>query len=154
MLCLNSACDVDKPKKLQNRCLRSCYNIYNPLEIGTDRLHYISRVNNLSLRRDIQLLKIMFLFKSCNKYKKESTRVTRNIDRFIFKTDIVHKEVYSKSPFYCGVALWNKTPLECQNLRIDYCGFGPFCSTRTKLLLSISLLKVLTCIIYQLKDKY
>ena len=33
-------------------------------------------------------------------------------------------------------------------LRIDYCGFGPFCSTRTKLLLSISLLKVYICIIY------
>ena len=26
------------------------------------------------------------------------------------------------------------------SLRIDYCGFGPFCSTRTKLLLSFSLL--------------
>ena len=33
-------------------------------------------------------------------------------------------------------------------LRIDYCGFGPFCSTRTKLLLSFSLLKVFICIIY------
>ena len=41
-----------------------------------------------------------------------------------------------------------------EDLRIDYCGFGPFCSTRTKLLLSISLLKVLICIICQLKDKY
>ena len=116
MLCLNIARNIDKFQKLQNRYLRSCYNIYNPLEIGTDRLHHISRVNNFSLRRDIQLLNIMFLFKSCDKYKKESTRVTRNIDRFIFKTDIVHKEVHSKSPFYCGVALWNQTPLECQNL--------------------------------------
>ena len=34
------------------------------------------------------------------------------------------------------------------HLRIDYCGFGPFCSTRTKLLLSFSLLKVYICIIY------
>ena len=34
-------------------------------------------------------------------------------------------------------------------LRLDYCGFGPFCSTGTKLLLSISLLMVLICIIYQ-----
>ena len=41
-----------------------------------------------------------------------------------------------------------------EKLRIDYCGFGPFCSTRANLLLSISLLKVLICIIYQLKDKY
>ena len=34
-------------------------------------------------------------------------------------------------------------------LRIGNCGFGPFCSTGTKLLLSISLLMVLMCIIYQ-----
>ena len=31
-------------------------------------------------------------------------------------------------------------------LRIDYCGFGPSCSTRTKLLLSILLLNVPICI--------
>ena len=33
-------------------------------------------------------------------------------------------------------------------LRIDYCGFGPFCSTPTKLLFSMLLLKLLLCIIY------
>ena len=33
-------------------------------------------------------------------------------------------------------------------LRIDNWGFGPFCSTGTKLLLSIPLLMVLICIIY------
>ena len=32
-------------------------------------------------------------------------------------------------------------------LRIDYCVFGPFGSTRTELLLSFSLLKVFICII-------
>ena len=35
-----------------------------------------------------------------------------------------------------------------RGLRIDYCGFWPFGSTRTKLLLSFSLLKVFICIIY------
>ena len=35
------------------------------------------------------------------------------------------------------------------SLRIDYCGFGLFYSTHTKLLLSILPLKVLICIIYQ-----
>ena len=32
-----------------------------------------------------------------------------------------------------------------------YCGFGPFCSTGTKVLLSISLLMEIICIIYQFK---
>ena len=34
-------------------------------------------------------------------------------------------------------------------LRLDYCGFGLFCSTGAKLLLSISLLMGLVCIIDQ-----
>ena len=34
------------------------------------------------------------------------------------------------------------------DLRIDYCGLGPFCSTPTKLRFSISLLKLLIRIIY------
>ena len=33
-------------------------------------------------------------------------------------------------------------------LRIDNCGFGPFCSTPTKILFFILLLEVLICIIY------
>ena len=36
----------------------------------------------------------------------------------------------------------------CVDLRIDYCGFGPFCSAPTKLLLTISPLKVLICLLY------
>ena len=35
-----------------------------------------------------------------------------------------------------------------RKLRIDYCGFGPFCSTLTSLLILISLLKVLIFIIH------
>ena len=38
------------------------------------------------------------------------------------------------------------TDLYNLHLRIDYCGFGPFCSTPTNLLLFILLLKVLVCI--------
>ena len=54
---------------------------------------------------------------------------------------------------------WNVDGISNRNdntnvLRIDYCCFWPFCCTRTKLLLSISLLKILICIIDQLKDKY
>ena len=58
----------------------------------------------------------MFSFKLNNKYKKESARVTRNADRFEFRTEIVHKDIYAKSPFYIGVRLWNSIPIDCQNL--------------------------------------
>ena len=38
------------------------------------------------------------------------------------------------------------------SLRIDYCGFGPFSSTSTALMISISLLKVHVCIINKEED--
>ena len=116
MLCLNNACDVNKLQKLQNRCLRSCLDIYDPMEMGTTRLHELVRVNMLSTRHEVQLLNIMFSFKLNNKYKKESACVTRNADRFEFRTEIVHKDIYAKSPFYIGVRLWNSIPIDCQNL--------------------------------------
>ena len=72
MLCFNNASDVDKLQRLQNRCLRSCYDVYNPMDLGTYFLHHTARVNKLDLRRDIQLLNIMFSLKMKNMYKKES----------------------------------------------------------------------------------
>ena len=64
--------------------------------MGTERVHHISRVNTLSLRLDAQLLNIMYSLKINDKYKKDSTRVTRNIDRFVIKTEIVHKDIHAK----------------------------------------------------------
>ena len=116
MLCLNKVRDVDKLQKLQNRCLRSCFNIYNPRDMSVDLLHHRARVNKLDLRRDVQLFNIMFSLKLNNKYKKISARVTRNVDRYVFKRDIVHKDVYGKSPYLCGVSLWNTLSVECQNI--------------------------------------
>ena len=46
---------------------------------------------------------------------------------------------------------WQNNSSLLGHLRLDYCGFGPFCSTGTELLLSISLLMVLICIVYQKK---
>ena len=94
MLCLNSSCDAEKLQKLQNsyRCLRSCFNVYCPIDRGTQRLHNDARVNTLSVRRDVQLLNIMFFLKTNEKYQKGSVCVTRNIDRYLFKTEIVHKD--------------------------------------------------------------
>ena len=116
MLCFNNIRDVDKLQKLQNRCLRSCLDIYNPMEIGTVQLHELVRVNKLNIRREAHLLNMMFFLKLNNKFKKDSTRVTRNADRHEFKIEIVHKDIYAKSPYFRGVALWNGIPIECQNL--------------------------------------
>ena len=116
MLCLNNARDIDKLQKLQNRCLRLCFDIYNPMEIGSVRLHELARVEMLSTRRDIQLLNLMFSLNPKCMYKRDSARVSCNAGRFEFKTEIVYTDIYSKSPIYKGVCLWNDIPIEHQNL--------------------------------------
>ena len=115
MLCLNNVGEVDKLQKLQNRCLRFCLGIINSLEVSVDRLHQIARVNKLDVRRDVQLLNLMFLLKTNKMYGRDGVPVTRNIDRYIFYTDIVHKDVYAKSPYFKGVLLWNYLPLDLQH---------------------------------------
>ena len=57
----------------------------------------------------------MFMLKCNNKFCKQGLRVTRNADRYVFNTEIVHMDVYAKSPYYRGVALWNNLPLDIQN---------------------------------------
>ena len=52
-MCLNNGRDVDKLQKLQNRCLRLCFDVYDPVEMGILRLHELARVNMLDVRRDV-----------------------------------------------------------------------------------------------------
>ena len=115
MLYLNNARDIDKLQKLQNRSLRLCFDIYNPIDMGIVRLHQMAKIDMLSTRRDVQLLNLMFSLKLKNMYKKDSVRSTRNACHFEFKTEIVHKDIYSKSPFFRGVGLWRNIPFEYQN---------------------------------------
>ena len=115
MLCMNNVSEADMLQKLQNRCLRFCLEIGNPIELSVDRLHQIARVNKLDLRRDVQLLSLMFSLKMINMYRKDGVCVPHNIDRYTFYTEIVHKDVYAKSPYFKGVTLWNTLPANLQN---------------------------------------
>ena len=114
MLCLNTARDVEKLQKLQNRCLRLCLDINRPIDMSVERLHDTARVDTLDVRRDIHLLNIMFLLKRNKSFCKESKRITRAADRYIFETRIVHMEVYAKSPYLKGVSLWNSLSKDTQ----------------------------------------
>ena len=121
MLCLNTVRDVDKVQKLQNRCLRLCFDVYDPVEMEILRLHELARVNMLDVRRDVQLLNIMFSLRLANKYKKENVRHTRSTEHFEFTTEICHKGIYVKSPYYKGVCLWNSIPIGYQNMIDSRC---------------------------------
>ena len=61
------------------------------------------------------MFNIMFSLKSGNKCKKESVCVTRNIERYVFATDIVHKDIYANSPYFKGVCTWNDLDIDIQN---------------------------------------
>ena len=49
-------------------------------------------------------------------YIKPVTANTRQSDNSAFSTEIVHCELYRRSPYYAGAALWNKLTIEVQQL--------------------------------------
>ena len=116
MLYLNSCHDVDKLQKLQNRCLRMCLNVKNPRDMSVARLHTTARVSELSIRRDIALSSLMYNLKCNGCFKREGTRDTRSMEKYIFVTDIVHNGIYARSPYYKGVSLWNSLPAHIQGV--------------------------------------
>ena len=52
-----------------------------------------------------------------SEYKKPVTRITRNINRYIFDTKLVNLTVYGRSPYLVGARLWNGLPQEIQDQR-------------------------------------
>ena len=116
ILCLSTKHDVDKLQKLQNRCLRMCFDIKDPRDMSVSLLHSAARINKLDLRRDIQLLNIMFILKSNDQYKRDGVRNTRSTDKYIFQTDIGHMSIYDRSPYIKGVSLWNHLPENIQQI--------------------------------------
>ena len=99
MLCLHTSRDVEKLQKLQNRCLRLCFDVINPRDTSVECLHRLARVDTLEIRLDIQLLNIMFHLKSNKKIHKVMERNTRSAERYVFDMEIVHMDVYAKSPY-------------------------------------------------------
>ena len=120
MLYFNNVKEIAKLQKLQNRCLRMCLNVNNPRDISVARLHEATDMNILETRRQCQLLNIMFMLKCNNLYRKECTRITRSAERYTFNTEIVHMEVYARSPYFKGVSLWNNLPIDIQNQHIGF----------------------------------
>ena len=49
-------------------------------------------------------------------YIKPVNANTRQGDKSIFSTEIVHHDVYRRSPYYVGAALWNKLTIDVQQL--------------------------------------
>ena len=99
VLYLNRNCDIEKIQRLQNRCLRMCLDIRQPIDMTVNDLHVNAKIETLESRRSRQLIKVMFNLVQNNKYKKEGVRVTRTLDTFVFDTQIVHLSAYANSPY-------------------------------------------------------
>ena len=44
-------------------------------------------------------------------------RNTRQADKYIFETNRVNLEIYSRSPYYIGSKIWNDLPKNVQDMR-------------------------------------
>ena len=82
ILLFNNGQDVEKLKKLQNRSLRLCYNINNPVNIRTSDLHDQAKICKLQSRMNLSLLCIMFDLKQNNMYRETGNRRTRANDGY------------------------------------------------------------------------
>ena len=51
-----------------------------------------------------------------NRFKKPALRFTGNTECYLFDTDIVHLDIYAKSPYFKGVELWNLLLIDIQNI--------------------------------------
>ena len=70
----------------------------------------------LLVRRELLLLGVMFDMRGDQNLLIVSEVDTRQDDKVVFKTDIVHYDIYKRSPFYIGTQLWNRLSSELHNL--------------------------------------
>ena len=117
MLCLNNKHEIDKLQRVQNKCLRICYNINTPTDIGTVQLHENARTDHFCIHRDLSLMNIMFQLRVNNMYEKEKPRATRAYQGYIFDLKVPNMVIYAKSPYYIGTNKWYSLPV---NLKMKY----------------------------------
>ena len=66
------------------------------------------------MRRELLLLGLMYDLSNDPDLISLPGVNTRQAEKVMFNTDIVHLEIYRKSPFYVGTLLWNRLSAELQ----------------------------------------
>ena len=114
LLYINRKHDVDKLQKLQNRALRLCFDIIDPMSVSVCQLHTQAQIGMLEPRRDVQLLGLLYDMHSDTRYLRDTIINTRLADRIVFSVDRVNYEIYRRSPYYVGHKLWNNLDMDVQ----------------------------------------
>ena len=117
LLYINRKHDVDKLQKLQNRALRLCFDIIDPMSVSVCQLHTQAQIGMLEPRRDVQLLGLLYDMRSDTRYLRDTIINTRLADRIVFSVDRVNYEIYRRSPYYVGHKLWNNLDMDVQMSR-------------------------------------
>ena len=106
---------VSRLEKLQERALRRieyCKKSENRKEYSVLENEY--KIENLSIRRNRNLLRYMFL-QSKNEINMVNTkRIVRSDKKLNLKTKFSNLSKLHNSPFYRGVRLWNRLSCEMQ----------------------------------------
>ena len=108
---------VSRLDKLQERALRRieyCKKSENRKEYSVLEKEY--KIENLSIRRNRNLLRYMFLQSKneINKVNTKSDRILRSDKKLNLKTKFSNLSKLHNSPFYRGVRLWNRLSCEMQ----------------------------------------
>ena len=114
---LLTACNNGKKNTLQvlqNDVLRFCDNDRLEDKVSLDVMHGKARLVSLEQRRYKQLLCLMYKLSKNPENRKVGNRITRQNEKYVFRTDIKIGVKYATSPFYKGTNLWNQLEKEIQ----------------------------------------
>ena len=101
----------------QNKILRCCLNINDPMEVHTVEMHTMLDLRLIDQRRTIQLLTLIKKKVLLGKLPLvDHERNTRNNDGLKIKLPIPRNQHVRHSPYYTGCQLWNNLPLQIREL--------------------------------------
>ena len=104
-------------QKLQNKILRCCLNIVDPMDINTIEMHNLVKVDFVDKRRAYHLLSLIHDNVNKNKFKMLEHNInTRYNDGY--KIDLIRprNEHVRNSAFYTGTSFWNNLSLDLRQL--------------------------------------
>ena len=104
---------------LQNKILRCCLNIEDPLDMNIIEMHNMLNLDFVDKRRNIQLLTLVRSHVLENKFPMVNhERETRHNDGLKIKLPIPKNQQVKNTPYYTGASFWNNLPLDVREL--DY----------------------------------
>ena len=112
-------CDKSDLQVLQNKILRCCLRIDDPLDQNIVEMHNMLKIMMVDQRRILQLLILIKKNSLINKFDYVNHgRETRHNDGLKIKLPIPKNQHVTLSPFYVGCIYWNNLPLQVRNLNI------------------------------------